>query len=56
MNKKIAIFGGNQCFNEQFYFGLAYETGKLLAKAGFVVITGAGAGLMDKDVENWWLK
>lgn len=50
MKKKIVVFAGNECRKdrEDYYYNLAYRTGKLLAKVGFVVVTGGGPGLMDK--------
>lgn len=49
MNKKITVFAGNICTKgkENYYFNLAYHTGKLLAQAGYVVVNGGGPGLMD---------
>lgn len=49
MNKNIVIFAGNGCIKkkENYYFSLAYKTGKLLAKAGYTVVTGGGPGLMN---------
>lgn len=48
--KIVSVFGGAHCLpeKESLYFTLAYETGKLLAQAGFTVATGAGSGLMDE--------
>ncbi len=50
MNKKIVVFAGNECKKEKekYYFPLAYQTGKLLAGAGFVIVSGGGPGLMDQ--------
>ena len=50
MNKTIAIFAGNSCTldEQEAYFKLAYEMGKLLAREGFVTLTGGGSGLMDE--------
>lgn len=49
-NKKpcIVVFAGNSCKKEResYYYQMAYQTGKLLAQAGFVVATGGGPGLM----------
>lgn len=46
--KHIAIFAGSNCIKERedYYFDLAYTTGKLLADSGFTVVTGGGPGLM----------
>jgi uncharacterized protein (TIGR00730 family) len=55
MNKRVAIFSGSECLvkeKNQYYFDLAYKTGKLLAEAGFTVITGAGPGLMDEALRG----
>lgn len=50
MKKNVVVFAGNECVKqkEKYYFGLAYETGKLLAKAGYVTVTGGGPGLMNE--------
>lgn len=50
MNKKIVIFAGNDAVKERekYYFDLAYQTGKLLAEKGFVVVSGGGPGLMNE--------
>src|SRR4051812_18552771 len=49
-HKTIAVFAASSVSKEKekYYFDLAYETGKLLAQAGFVVASGAGPGLMDE--------
>jgi hypothetical protein len=54
MSKKIAVFAGNECVKnrEQYYYSLAYKTGKLLAEAGFTVVTGGGPGLMDETMRG----
>jgi hypothetical protein len=51
---KIVVFAGNYCRKdkEDFYFSLAYQTGKLLARNGFTTVTGGGPGLMDKVSEG----
>jgi len=48
--KHIVVFAGNECVaaKEKYYYGLAYEMGKLLAQAGYVTVTGGGPGLMDQ--------
>ncbi len=48
--KTVVVFGGAECAEEKrdFYFSLAYRTGKLLAEQEFVVASGAGPGLMDE--------
>jgi uncharacterized protein (TIGR00730 family) len=50
MQKKIVVFAGNGCRKdrEEYYYNLAYKTGKLLAKEGFIVVTGGGPGLMNE--------
>lgn len=53
-NKKVVIFAGNHCNKEKedHYFGIAYETGKRLAQAGFTTITGGGPGLMNEALRG----
>lgn len=50
MNKHVVVFAGNECRpdKQEYYYSLAYDTGRLLAKAGFVVVTGGGPGLMNE--------
>lgn len=50
--KKIAVFGGAACTDEDYYFPVAYETGKLLARAGFTTITGARPGMMHHSLKG----
>lgn len=54
--KKITVFAGNECQKEKekYYFSLAYQTGKLLANAGFTVVTGGGPGLMNEVSRGAW--
>lgn len=54
MQKRIVVFAGNECREdrENYYFSLAYKTGKLLAKANFVVVTGGGPGLMNQTTKG----
>lgn len=52
MKKKIAVFGGVGCRNEEYYFPIAHQTGQLLAQAGFVTVTGAGPGMMDEALRG----
>lgn len=50
MSRKIVVFAGNGCRKERedYYFSLAFKTGRLLSRAGFVVVTGGGPGLMNE--------
>lgn len=50
----IAIFAGSKCLKsrEKYFYKVAYQTGKLLAEAGFTVITGAGMGLMNETLRG----
>lgn len=52
--KKIAVFAGNECVKEKesYYFSLAYNTGKFLAKNGYITITGGGPGLMNQVMKG----
>lgn len=54
MKKKISVFAGTACNKEKepYYFDLAYQTGKLLAEAGYIVMTGAGSGLMSEALRG----
>ena len=54
MKKKISVFGGTRCVKEKepYYFNLAYQTGKLLAEAGYTVLTGGGPGLMNETLRG----
>ncbi|MDD4989506.1 MAG: LOG family protein [Candidatus Pacebacteria bacterium] len=54
MKKKISVFAGNDCVKgkQNYYFELAYKTGRLLAENGFVTITGAGSGLMEEAMKG----
>lgn len=48
--KKVAVFAASECKEDRqdYYYNLAFQTGTLLAKKGFVVVTGGGPGLMDQ--------
>lgn len=52
--KNIVVFAGNKCSREkeQYYFNLAYKTGKLLAEAGYVTVNGGGEGLMTETLKG----
>lgn len=54
MKRRVAVFGGSgtRPDNQEYYFNLAYETGKLLAQNNYIVITGAGPGLMDETLRG----
>lgn len=54
MKKKIVVFAGNECVKEkeEYYYSSAYETGKLLSQAGFIVVTGGGPGLMNQVMKG----
>ena len=43
----VAIFGSSCAKPASIYYKMAEETGRLLAKAGYAVITGAGPGIME---------
>lgn len=48
--KRVVVFAGNECVKEkeEYYYGIAYETGKLLARGGYLTVTGGGPGLMNE--------
>jgi uncharacterized protein (TIGR00730 family) len=52
--KKIVVFGGSECLEnrQSFFYPIAYETGKLLAQAGFITANGGGPGLMDQTARG----
>ena len=43
----VSIFGSARLKAENKYYSAAVETGRLLAKAGYAVITGGGPGIME---------
>jgi hypothetical protein len=45
--KGVSIFGSARVQPDDEYYQAAAETGRLLAKAGFTVITGGGPGIME---------
>ena len=48
--RNIVVFAGNECSKEKetYYYNVAYDTGKLLAKFGYITVTGGGPGLMNE--------
>jgi uncharacterized protein (TIGR00725 family) len=44
--KKVAIFGDAEAKKTDQYFTDAYNTAKLLAENGFIIVNGGGAGIM----------
>ena len=48
--KRVVVFAGNECRKdkENYYYNVAYDTGKLLARSGYVTVTGGGPGLMNE--------
>jgi len=47
VNKAVTIFGSARIGPDDPHYEAAVETGRLLGKAGFAVITGAGPGIME---------
>ncbi|MEO6590177.1 MAG: TIGR00730 family Rossman fold protein [Pyrinomonadaceae bacterium] len=47
ITKGVSIFGSARTTEDNEYYQAARETGKLLAEAGFEVITGGGPGIME---------
>lgn len=52
--KNVVVFAGNDCLKEResYFYSLAFNTGKVLAKAGFTVVSGGGPGLMDETMRG----
>ena len=44
--RKISVFGSTRVTGEQRYYKMAVRLGRCLAEKGFMVITGAGSGIM----------
>jgi uncharacterized protein (TIGR00730 family) len=47
ITKGVSVFGSARTPEDDFYYQAARETGRLLAQAGFEVITGGGPGIME---------
>ena len=47
VGKAVTIFGSSRTSPKDLYYKKAVETGRLLAKAGYAVITGSGPGIME---------
>jgi len=47
VDKAVTIFGSARIGPDDPHYGAAMETARLLAKAGFAIITGAGPGIME---------
>jgi len=47
VDKAVTIFGSARIGPEDAHYDAALETGRLLAEAGFAIITGAGPGIME---------
>ena len=47
VGKAVSIFGSSRTSPKDPYYKKAIETGKLLAEAGYAVITGSGPGIME---------
>ena len=47
MGPSVSVFGSARTTRDDFYYTAAEETGRLLAQAGFGVITGGGPGIME---------
>lgn len=44
--KKVTVFGSARTAPDEFIYGMARDFGRRLAEAGYMVITGGGAGIM----------
>lgn len=51
-SKKVTIFGYSECLKEEELYFQAYKTGKLLAQKGYVIVNGAGPGVMRASSEG----
>ena len=47
VGKAVTIFGSSRTLPEETYYKKAVEIARLLAKAGYAIITGAGPGIME---------
>jgi len=52
MEKKVTIFGSSRAKPESHTYKLAYELGKLLADAGFIVCNGGYMGIMEASLRG----
>ena len=52
MTRKVSIFGSARITSDNPYYHLAVKLGRLLAKNGFMVITGAAEGIMRAGIEG----
>lgn len=43
----VSVFGSARFGSDHRYYGMARETGRLLAESGFTVVTGGGPGIME---------
>lgn len=50
--KKVTIFGYSECEKDDELYSQAYKTGKLLAQKGYIVVNGAGPGVMRASSEG----
>jgi uncharacterized protein (TIGR00730 family) len=48
----VSIYGSTRVEENHPYYRLAHDTGKLLAESGFMIITGAGPGIMQAGHEG----
>ena len=45
--KRVAFFGDGMAKKDEEHYQLAYETAKLLAKNGYIIVNGGGPGVME---------
>ncbi len=50
--RKVSVFGSSRTLESDAYYQLAVAFGRLMASSGFMIITGAGEGIMRAGIEG----